>query len=335
MEPRTLQEAIVYFSKPENCREYLIARRWPDGVTCPRCGSKNVLFLGKYNRWHCREKHDAPQFTLKTGTIFEDSPIGLDKWLTAMWLVVNCKNGISSYEIGRDLKVTQKSAWFMDHRIRLALQGKSTMKLGGGGKEIEVDETFIGGKARNMHKSVKARRITGQGHNVDDKAIVWGVLERGKGSKKTKDKTVSQVRTQVIEDRKKETLQPMVKEHVLAGSALYSDELWGYYGLANEYEHKVIDHAVEYVNGKIHTNGMENYWSLFKRGINGTYVSVEPFHLFRYLDEQEFRYNHRGNKFNPVTDSDRFDIAVRQIVGKRVTYAELTGKTQEDKLQPF
>src|SRR5215471_10759539 len=191
MEPRTLQEAILYFSKPENCREYLVARRWPDGVTCPRCGSKNVLFLEKYNRWHCREKHDAPQFTLKTGTIFEDSPIGLDKWLTAMWLVVNCKNGISSYEIARDLKVTQKSAWFMDHRIRLALQGKHTVKLGGSGKEIEVDETFISGKARNMHKSVKARRITGQGHNVDDKVIVMGVLERGQGEDK-KNRTVSQ-----------------------------------------------------------------------------------------------------------------------------------------------
>lgn len=283
------------------------------------------MFLEKYNRWHCREKHDAPQFTLKTGTIFEDSPIGLDKWLTAMWLVVNCKNGVSSYEIGRDLKVTQKSAWFMDHRIRLALQGKSTVKLGGGGKEIEVDETFIGGKARNMHKSVKARRITGQGHNVDDKVIVMGVLERGQGTKK--EKTVSQIRTMVIADRTKDTLHPIVKEHVTAGSALYSDELTGYMGLEKDYAREVIDHAVEYVKGKVHTNGMENFWSLLKRGLSGTYVSVEPFHLFRYLDEQEFRYNNRGNKKHPVTDSQRFDLAVRQIVGKRLTYAELTGKT--------
>lgn len=162
-EPESLQEAIIYFADPVNCREYLVARRWPDGVTCPRCGSANVLFLEKYNRWHCREKHDAPQFTLKTGTIFEDSPLGLDKWLTAMWMIVNCKNGVSSYEIHRALKVTQKSAWFMDHRIRLSLQSGSTVKLGGNGGEVEADETFIGGKARNMHKSVKARRIQGQG----------------------------------------------------------------------------------------------------------------------------------------------------------------------------
>lgn len=325
MEPRTLQEAIIYFAKPENQREYLVARRWPDGVTCPRCGSKNVLFLEKYNRWHCREKHDAPQFTLKTGTIFEDSPIGLDKWLTAMWLVVNCKNGISSYEIARDLRVTQKSAWFMDHRIRLALQGKSTVKLGGGGKEVEVDETFIGGKARNMHKSVKARRITGQGHNNIDKVIVMGVLDRDK----------KQVRTQVIPDRKRETLHPIVKDNVQGGTSLYSDELWGYTGLETEYDHQVIDHAIEYVKGKVHTNGMENFWSLLKRGLSGTYVSVEPFHLFRYLDEQEFRYNNRGNKKNPVTDSQRFDLAVRQIVGKRLTYKELTGKTTVGASEPF
>jgi Transposase zinc-ribbon domain len=120
-EPKTLQEAIVYFSNPANCREYLVVRRWPDGVTCPRCGSKDVIFLAKYGRWHCRAKHKAPQFTLKTGTIMEDSPIPLSKWLTAMWQIVNCRNGISSYEVHRAIGITQKSAWFMDHRIRLAL----------------------------------------------------------------------------------------------------------------------------------------------------------------------------------------------------------------------
>src|SRR5207244_9809991 len=142
-EPKTLQEAILYFADPVSCREYLVARRWPSGVTCPRCGSQNVLFLEKYNRWHCREKHDAPQFTLKTGTIMEDSPIGLDKWMTAMWQIVNCKNGISSYEIHRALGITQKTAWFLDHRIRLALTSGSFEKLTG---EVEADETFIGGK---------------------------------------------------------------------------------------------------------------------------------------------------------------------------------------------
>jgi transposase-like protein len=317
-EPTTLQEAILYFADPANCREYLVARRWPEGVTCPRCGSSNVLFLAKYNRWHCRQKHDAPQFTLKTGTIFEDSPLGLDKWLTAMWMIVNCENGISSYEIHRALKVTQKSAWFMDHRIRLALQSGSIVKLGGNSGEVEADETFIGGKARNMHKSVKARRITGQGHNNIDKVVVMGILERG-----------GKVRAQVIPDRKQETLQPIIKEHVQAGTALFTDELWGYQGLSSEYQHQIIDHAVRYVDGKVHTNGMENFWALTKRTLGGTYISVEPFHLFRYLDEQVFRYDYRGSKKNPINDADRFDIAVRQIVGKRLTYKELTGKVGE------
>lgn len=318
MEPTTLQQAIIFFADPKNCREYMVARRWPNGVTCPKCGSANVLFMEKYNRWHCREKHAAPQFTLKTGTIFEDSPLGLDKWLTAMWMIVNCRNGVSSYEIHRALKVTQKSAWFMDHRIRLALQQGSFVKLGGNSGEVEADETFIGGKARNMHKSVKVRRITGQGHNNVDKVIVMGMLERG-GS----------VRTQVIPNRHKDTLQPIVKEHVQAGAALFTDELWGYYGLTSDFQHQVVDHAVKYVDGKIHTNGMENFWSLLKRGLNGTYVSVEPFHLFRYLDEQAWRYNHRkdrdGNKLN---DGERFSIALSQVVGKRITYKELTGKTE-------
>ena len=182
-EPGTLQEAIVYFADPANCREYLVARRWPDGVTCPRCGSKNVLFLEKYNRWHCREKHDAPQFTLKTGTIMEDSPVALDKWLTAMWQIVNCKNGISSYEIHRAIGVTQKTAWFLDHRIRLALTMGSLNKLSG---QIEADETFIGGKARNMHKTVRSRKIKGTGGK--DKTAVLGILERG-----------GKVRTKVVE----------------------------------------------------------------------------------------------------------------------------------------
>ena len=325
MEPKSLQEAILYFADPINCREYLVARRWPNGVICPRCGSKNVLFLENYNRWHCREKHDAPQFTLKTGTIFEDSPLGLDKWLAAMWMVVNCKNGVSSWEIHRSLKVTQKSAWFMNHRIRYALQNGSILKLSG---ECEVDESFIGGKARNMHMDVRKRRITATGPT--DKTAVFGVLERAKD-----DGRHSKVRTKVIIDRKKKTLQAEVKAHVQVGAALYSDALLSYDGLESEYAHQVVDHAVEYVRGLVHTNGLENFWCLFKRGINGTYVSVEPFHLFRYLDEQEFRFNNRGTCDTPVTDGDRFDLAVRQIVGKRLMYAELTGKTQVDKLQPF
>ena len=310
MEPTTLQEAIVYFSDPKNCREFLVARRWPNGVICPRCGSANVLFLESYNRWKCREKHDAPQFTLKTGTIFEDSPLGLDKWLSAMWQVVNCKNGVSSCETARAIGVTQKSAWFMDHRIRFALHQGSFDKMLSG--EVEADETFIGQKARNMHKDVRARKITGTGGK--DKTMVMGILERGKDGKP------SQVRTKVVGNRRKKALQAEVREHVKAGSAIYTDALKSYEGL-DEFEHQVVDHAVEYVRDAVHTNGLENFWSLVKRGLNGTYVSVEPFHLLRYLDEQAYRFNNRK-----LNDGERFDLAVRQIVGKRLTFDQLTGK---------
>ena len=209
-EPKTLQEAILFFADPTNCREYLVARRWPEGVTCPRCGSSNVLFLEKYNRWHCREKHAAPQLTLKTGTIMEDSPIGLDKWMAAMWQIVNCKNGISSYQIHRALGITQKTAWFLDHRIRFALHQGSFDKMLSG--EVEADETFIGGKARNMHKGKRAARITGTGGK--DKTPVMGILQRG-----------GKVRTKVIPNRKKNAVQSAVRKHVEAGSALYTDSL--------------------------------------------------------------------------------------------------------------
>jgi transposase-like protein len=311
-EPVTLQEAIVYFSNPANCREFLVSRRWPNGVTCPRCGSANILFLEKYNRWQCREGHGSPQFTLKTGTPMEDSPIGLDKWLFAMWQVVNCKNGVSSCEIAKNLGITQKSAWFMDHRIRCMLGLEPTEKASG---HVEADETFIGQKARNMHASVRARKITGTGGK--DKTAVMGILER------TKDGKNSTVRTKVIPNRKKGALHAEVRKHVEAGSALYTDALQSYNGL-DEFQHQVVDHAVQYVDGHVHTNGMENFWSLLKRGLHGTYVSVEPFHLFRYLDEQVFRFNNRK-----MTDAERFDMVVHGMVGKRLTFDQLIGKTPD------
>jgi transposase-like protein len=312
MEPKTLQDAIVYFADPVNCREYLVARRWPKGVSCPKCGSSNVLFMEKYNRWHCREKHTAPQFTLKTGTVMEDSPVGLDKWLMAMWMVVNCKNGVSSYEIHRALGVTQKTAWFLDHRIRLMLGDEyASGKFGG---EVEADETFIGGKARNMHLSKRVRAITNAPNR--GKALVMGILERG-----------GKIKTTVVPNLSRPVLQSEIKKHVQAGTALYTDKMHSYNGLAPEYFHQVVDHAVEYVNGRIHTNGLENFWSLLKRGLNGTYVSVEPFHLFRYLDEQCFRFNNRK-----LTDAQRFDIAARGMVGKHLTYAEVTGKVAQTAL---
>ena len=303
-EPQTLQDAITYFADPDNCLNYLAAKRWPRGVVCPTCGGTDVIFLANQRRWKCRETHPKQQFSVKVGTVMEDSPIGLDKWLAAMWQIVNCKNGISSYEVHRAIGITQKSAWFLDHRIRFALGMGTGNKLSG---QIEADETFIGGKARNMHRSKRARVVTGTGGK--DKTAVMGILERG-----------GKVRTTVVDNRKKKTLQGEVRKHVLAGSAIFTDALKSYDGL-DEFQHEVIDHAVAYVDGEIHTNGLENFWSLVKRGLNGTYISVEPFHLFRYLDEQTFRYNNRK-----MNDGERFDIAVRQIVGKRLTWNQVTGK---------
>jgi transposase-like protein len=313
-EPKSLQEAIIYFANPDNCIDYLAIRRWPDGrVLCPTCGSDKVKFNASRRLWQCSTHHPKRQFSIKVGTVMEDSAIGLDKWLTAAWLITNCKNGISSYEIARDVKVTQKSAWFMLHRIRLAMQDETLgSKLSG---EVEADETFIGGKARNMHKNVKARRITGQGRNTDDKIMVMGILERG-----------GKVRTKILSDRKQETLHGAVKANVQSGTELFTDTFGAYKGLQGEFEHQVVDHALRYVDGRVHTNGLENFWSLLKRGLSGTYVAVEPFHLFRYLDEQSFRYNNRATKTKPVSDADRFDMAISNIVGKRLTFAQLTGK---------
>lgn len=308
--PSTLQEAVRYFSDFENCKRFMIKMRWPDGkVRCPTCQSEKVTYLENARLWKCYGKHKRAKFSLKVGTIFEDSPIGLDKWLPAMWLVANCKNGISSYEVARGLGVTQKTAWFMDHRIRLAMQERNHDPFAG--SEIEADETFIGGLARNMHKNKKAK-ITGTGGA--GKAIVMGLLDR-----KTK-----KIRLRHVANTQRETLQGVVREYVEGGSYVYSDAWVAYNGLDREYIHQVIDHAETYVNGNVHTNGIENFWSLLKRGLKGTYISVEPFHLFRYLDEQAYRFNERKR-----TDGERFVGVLEGVMGKRVTYEKLTGKLED------
>jgi transposase-like protein len=316
--PTSLLEAVRYFSDVDVCIEFVASLRWLDGVAqCPHCEAKNAGFLKTRRIWKCRECRK--QFSVKTGTIFEESPIGLDKWLMAIWLVVNCKNGISSYEIARDLKVTQKSAWFMLHRIRLALKNGTWAKLGGGREPVEVDETFIGGKPKNMHAAKRLKMKTAL-NGYAEKAIVIGMLDRDS----------RQVRTKVIPNVKRDTLQTEILNAIEHKATVYTDGWPGYDDLAKkEYIHETVTHIEEYVRGNVHTQGIENFWSLLKRGLNGTYVAVEPFHLERYLDEQMFRFNNRATKDNPLNDADRFMLAVSQISGKRLTYAELTGKVAE------
>jgi transposase-like protein len=300
--PRTLVEAIRYFSDPDTCLAFMIPLRWPDGIRCPRCESESYTFLATRRLWKC--KACKKQFSVKVGTIMEDSPIGLDKWLIAIWMIANAKNGISSYEIHRAIGVTQKSAWFLLHRIRLAMQTGTFQKLAG---RVEVDETFIGGKARKMHKSKRTEKIKGRG--PVGKVVVMGLLERH-----------GEVRTRVVADRGGETVHGGVRDHVEPGSEVFTDALASYPGLDPEYVHQVIDHAEKYVDGVVHTNGIENFWSLLKRCIHGAYVSIEPFHLFRYLDEGAFRFNTRKD-----TDRARFTAVARTLADKRLTYANLIG----------
>ncbi len=303
--PKTLQQAILYFSDLDTCTTFMAQIRWPEGVTCPYCAGKAVSYLSTRRKWKCMNKACHKQFSVKVGTVMEDSPIGLDKWLAAVWLITNAKNGISSYEIMRALGVTQKTGWFLLHRIRLAMQTGTFEKLSG---QVEADETYIGGLARNMHRSEHARKVQGTGGA--GKVAVMGLLERD-----------GKVRAKVIDNARQETLHAEVRSNVEQGAELFTDGWKGYSGLHQDYIHQVIDHAEKYVDGQIHTNGIENFWSLLKRGIRGTYVSVEPFHLFRYLDEQTFRFNERKGK-----DADRFVQTVKQIAGKRLTFEELTGK---------
>jgi len=313
--PETLQQAIVYFSDPQRAFEYAKMLRWPDGkIACPRCGSEKNSFIKTRCLWFCYGCQK--QFTLKVGTIFEDSALGLDKWMTAFWLLVNCKNGISSHELGRSLGITQKSAWFMLQRIRLVLQNKSLVKLGGPGSEVEVDETFIGGKARFMHKSKRLKSKVRE--NNWGKAIVMGMLERD-----------GMVSTRMIPDRSKNALRDAITDVIDQGSVIYTDEFTSYpFAIGDDYAHKVVNHLEKYVDGAVHVQGMENFWSLLKRGLTGTYIAVEPFHLFRYVDEQAFRYNTRKDENgNKIKDAARFAEAMSQVLGKRLTYSELTGKS--------
>jgi transposase-like protein len=322
--PKTLQEAIVYFSDPERCFDYAKKLRWPDGnVVCPRCDVAKNSFLKTRKMWFCYAC--KKQFSVKVKTIMEDSPITLDKWMTAFWLLSNAKNGISSHELGRALGVTQTTAWFMLQRIRKAMRedfgfGPVT-KIGGEGNELEVDETFVGGKVKNMHRSRRLRHAQAEGYagGATGKTIVQGILDRN----------LRKVRATVVPNVTREALQNEIFKNVKYGSTVYTDNAVGYdNGLQRRFIHEFVNKTETYVRGRVHVNGMENFWSLFKRSLRGTYVAVEPFHLARYVDEQVFRYNNRKNDERKLTDSERFELAMQQITGKRLTYADLTGKSE-------
>ncbi len=306
-DPTTLIEAVRYFSDPDVCLGFMSNLRWPGGAECPTCGSKDVRYIKTRRLWECKCKHAKRQFSVKVGTVFEDSALSLDKILIAIWLEANSKNSISSYELAKHLGVTQKTGWFLQNRIRLAMQTGTFRKLSG---TVEVDETFIGGKARNMHKGARKAKGTG----IAGKAVVMGLLERH-----------GEVRTVVVENTKRRSLQPHVREHVEPKSELMTDALASYAGLDPDYVHQVVDHAECYVRGNVHTNGLENFWALFKRCIKGTHVSIEPFHLFRYLDAETFRFNNRK-----TTDAARFSRVVKSIAGKRLTYKRLIGEVELD-----
>ncbi|MGA2802333.1 MAG: IS1595 family transposase [Verrucomicrobiota bacterium] len=305
--PQTLVEAVRYFADPQVAFDFMVKLRWPDKIKCPRCQCEDVSFIATRKIWKCKCCKEKSQFSVRVGTIFEDSALPLDKWLTAIWMIANAKNGVSSYEVHRAIGVTQKTAWFMLQRIRLAMQTGTFEKFKG---EVEVDETWIGGLACNMHKERNCRR--GRGTGGVGKAIVMGILERD-----------GKIKANHIPDTKMRTLQDEVYQSVEKGSQIFTDYWLGYKGLNRDFVHQVIDHAKEYVRGNVHTNGLENFWSLFKRCIKGTYVSVEPVHLKRYVDEQVFRFNNREEN-----DQTRFLKAVGLIFGKRLTYAQLIGEPQ-------
>jgi transposase-like protein len=311
--PETLIEAVRYFADLEACRMTLAAIRWPDGIRCPHngCGGKDVWTIKSKSRgviWRC--KACRKQFTVKVGTIFEDSPLGLDKWLPAYWLEISSKKDVSSYQLARALKVTQRTAWFMLHRIRLAMRegenGDGPLAPLTG--EVEVDETFMGGKEKNKHKSKRQHR----GPGSIGKVAVMGLLERH-----------GNIRAKTVTSIRRYHLQSEIQRHVKIGSAIYSDALKSYEGLEAKYVHEVIDHAEAFVRGRVHTNGLENFWSLFKRTIYGTHHSVEAFHLDRYLDSATFRFNTRK-----MTDGERFAMALKRADGRRLTYNGLTRRTR-------
>lgn len=317
-EPQTLLQAIKFYADPDRAFAAATEFRFPNGVHCPTCGRTDVRFIATRRMWECKEKHPRKQFSVKLGTIMEDSPLGLDIWFAAIWAIANDKNGISSYEFARMTGITQKSAWHVMHRVRLAMK---VAGMGDGGEftklrgVVEADETRIGGKAKNMHKSKRERNVKRSGSHMAEKTLVAGIVQRAS------DNALSHVRLRIINTTSARALTTFIRNNVESGSEVMTDTLGAYTGLRDRYTHETVNHAAEeYVRGKVHTNSIENFWSLLKRTLGGTYVSVEPFHLQRYLAEQAFRFNERKG-----TDGERFRKLASSINGLRLTWKELTG----------
>lgn len=307
--PKTLLEATRYFADPQTCIDFVASLRWENGVAvCPHCGNNETYFLATRKIFKCKAKECRKQFSIKTNTIFEDSAISLDKWLVAIWLIANAKNGISSYELHRALGITQKSAWFVLHRIRLAMGQGSIEKASG---DVEIDESYIGGTPRNMHhkKRQALGRYGSKLERYDHKTAVVGILER-KGK----------IRAKVVKKVRREQVVPFIYENVEEQSNIFTDQSNLYLHLHHDYIHETVHHAREYVRGNVHTNSIENFWSLLKRTIKGTYVSIQAEHLQKYVEEQCFRYNNRE-----TNDQGRFLEMIKSISGKRLTYAQLVG----------
>jgi len=308
-DPTSLLEAVRYFSDPDVALDFVRRFRWEDGEPyCPHCGCYELSFLTTRRIWKCRNPQCRRQFSAKVGTIFEDSPLGWDKWLPAMWLLANSKNSVSSHELARALRVTQKTAWFMFHRIRDAMATGTFDKLDG---EVEADETYVGGKLGNMHRRVREAKGYGKGAGMaSDKTAVAGLVERG-----------GRVRAFPVASTDYVTMEDNVIRNVAIGADLFTDQASHYQRLDQFYAHKTVDHGREYVRGIAHINTMENFWSLLKRALKGTQVHVAPKHLHRYVTERTFAYNYRDR-----TDNARMRFALSGAAGKRLTYAQLTGK---------
>jgi transposase-like protein len=316
-EIKTLTEAIRHFSSEQTCIDTVAQMRWPDGVpVCPHCGvvenGRKHYWLKTQRRWKCYSCRQ--QFSVKVGTIFEDSALKLDVWLIALWMLTNCKNGVSSYELARATGIAQKSAWFVLQRLRYTLQATDPRPMGSPGP-VEVDECFLGPKPKNMHASRRAKLQLAENGNVL-KTPVMGMVDR----------STREVRAMVIPNVKRETLQTQILKHCGFATKVYTDSAIGYQGLdATRFIHKTVNHAEEYVaSGGVSTQAIENFWSCLKRTLQGTYVAVEPFHLDLYLSEQIFRFNNRLGKH----DGQRFSKALAMVNGKRLTWNRLTGKEE-------